>query len=110
MTFVLTSIGDLDADGAFARDGRQHVDALGLERGGDVVAQVGNLLQLDPGRGVQFVAGDGRPLGDVAQGNLDVELRQVCCIRRALAINSSFDSVGLAVMSGSCKKSNGGRV
>ena len=74
--FGLDEIWYLDADGTFAGNWRQHIDALGLERGGDVVVQAGNLLQLDPGRGMQFVAGDSRPLGDVAQGNFDVELRQ----------------------------------
>jgi hypothetical protein len=52
------------------------VNSFGLERGGDVVAQGGDPLELDPGRRVQFVAGDRGPFGDVAQRNLDPELRQ----------------------------------
>ena len=36
--------------------------------------QADNFLQLDARGGVKFVTGDGRPLGDVAQGDFDVEL------------------------------------
>ena len=76
MTLVLTGIGHLDADGAFAGHGREDVDALGLERGGDVVGERGDFFQLHAGRGMQFVARDGRAFGDVAERNLDVELRE----------------------------------
>jgi hypothetical protein len=72
----LDEIGNLDADGAFAGNGREDVDALGLERGGDVVRERGDLFQLHAGRGMQFVARDGRAFGDVAERNLDVELRE----------------------------------
>ena len=52
------------------------MDALGLEGGGDVVGQAGDSFELDARGGVQFVAGDGGALGDVAQGDLDAELGQ----------------------------------
>jgi len=49
---------------------------LGLDGGGDVVGQGGDALEPDAGRGVQLVAGDGRPLGDVALGDVDIKLLQ----------------------------------
>ena len=62
MTLVLMSVGHLHADRAFARDRRENVDAFGFERGGDVVAQRGDLFQLHARRRVQFIAGNGRAL------------------------------------------------
>ena len=76
MTLVLTEIRHLDADGTFAGHGREDVDAFGLERGGDVVGERGDFFQLHAGRGMQFVARDGRAFGDVAERDLDVELRE----------------------------------
>ena len=72
----LDSIGDLNADGAFARDGHEDVDALGFEGCGNVVAQGGDFFQLHSRGGMQFVAGDGGAFGDVARGDFDVELGQ----------------------------------
>ena len=74
--FRLDGIRHFDADGTFSRHGREDVDALGLERGGDVVGERGDFFQLHAGRGMQFVARDGRAFGDVAERNLDVELRE----------------------------------
>jgi len=74
--FGFDVIRHLDAHGAFAGHGREDVDALGLERGGDVVRERGDFFQLHPGRGMQFVAGDGRAFGDVAERNFDLELRE----------------------------------
>ncbi len=72
----LDGVGDFHADGAFAGHGREDVNAFGLERGGDVVAQRGNFFQLHAGRGMQLVARDGRAFGDVTERNLDIELRE----------------------------------
>ena len=76
MTLVFTSVRHFDADGAFAGNRRENVDALGFERGGDVVVERGDLFQLHAGRRMQFVARDGRALGDVAERDFDVELRE----------------------------------
>ncbi len=70
----LHGVGDFDTDGGFAGDGREDVEAFGLEGGGDVVGEAGDLLEFDPGCGVEFVAGDGGTLGDVAGSDLDAEL------------------------------------
>ena len=72
----LDRVGHLDADGAFAGHGREDVNALGLERGGDVVGKRGDFFQLHARRRMQFVARDGRAFGDVAERNLDLKLRE----------------------------------
>ena len=69
-------VGDFDADGAFAGDGGEDVDALGLEHSGDVVGERGDAFELHAGGRMHFVAGDGRSLGDVAEGHFNIELRQ----------------------------------
>jgi hypothetical protein len=52
------------------------MDAFSLEYGRDVVVERRDFLQLHAGRGMQFVTRDRRTLGDVAEGNFDVELRK----------------------------------
>ena len=52
MTLVLIGVGHFHAHGTFARHGREDVDALGLERGGDVVAQSAAIFSsFTPGAG-----------------------------------------------------------
>src|SRR5205823_10552699 len=41
----LNEVGNFKADGAFAGNGREDVDALGFERGGDVVVQGGDFFE-----------------------------------------------------------------
>jgi hypothetical protein len=69
------------------------VDAFGLEGGGDVVVEAVDLLEFDPGGGMELVLGDGGPAGDVAGGDL-------CTISREFPISSSLVSVGLTERSG----------
>jgi hypothetical protein len=66
------------------------VNPLGLERGGDVVGVMVGPLVMSP--------------SETSISNC----ASVCCMRRALAINSSLDSVGLTVKSGCWRKSSGG--
>ena len=72
----LDRVGDFDADRTFSGHGRQNVNALGFQRGGDVVVERGNFFQLHTGRWMQFVAGDRRAFGNVAQLDRDLELGQ----------------------------------
>ena len=72
----LDEVGNLHADGTFSRHRRQDVNAFGFQRGGNVVIESGDFFELHAGRWMQFVAGDRRAFGDVAQGNFDVELGQ----------------------------------
>src|SRR4051812_20301557 len=74
--FGLDEIGDFDSDGTLARNGGKNVDPFGLERGGDVVTEGGDLFQTDPGGRMQFVAGDRGTLRDVAERHFDIELRK----------------------------------
>ena len=74
--FRLNQIGNFNADGRFSRHGRENVNAFRLERGGEVVGQALNFFQLHAGRGMQFVTRNRRAFGDVAERNLDVELRE----------------------------------
>ena len=76
MTLVLTALGTSTPTELLPGNGREDVDALGLERGGDVVAERGDFFQLHAGRGMQFVTRDGGALGDVAEGNFNIKLRQ----------------------------------
>ena len=58
----LDGVGHFDTDRTFARDRRENVNALGLERGGDVIVERGDFFQLHAGRGMQFVTRDRRAL------------------------------------------------
>ena len=66
-------VGDLDADGVLAGDGREDVDALGAGGAGDVRLELGDARNPQPGGRIDLVAGDGRAAGDVAGGDLDAE-------------------------------------
>ena len=72
----LDRVRHFDADGAFAGHGRENVDALGFDRGGDVIVERADFFKLHARRRMKFVARDGRALGDVAERNFDVELRE----------------------------------
>ena len=63
--FGLDRVRHLNADGTFSGNGRKDMDALRLERRGDIVVERGNFFQLHAGRRMQFIAGDGRALGDI---------------------------------------------
>ena len=52
------------------------MNALSLERRSDVIGQRGDFFHLHARRGVELVTGDGRALGDVPEGNIDVKLRE----------------------------------
>ena len=67
-------VGDLDADGGLAGDRRQHADALGGHRVGDVALQRGDLFHLDARPQLDLVAGDGGPAGATGDGRVDLEL------------------------------------
>ena len=98
----LDAVRHLDADGAAAGDGGEDVDVLGLDGGGDVVGQGGDALEPDAGRGVQLVAGDGRPLGDVALGDVDIKLLQrvleQACVGEKLLAGLGGDGGGLGLV------------
>src|ERR1017187_5084911 len=51
--FRLDEVRHLDADGTFSGHGCENVDALGLERSGDIVGESGDFFQLHAGRGMQ---------------------------------------------------------
>ena len=76
MTLVLIALGTSTPTELLPGTGARILNAFGLERGGDVVVQRGDLFQLHAGRRMKFVPRDGRPFGDVAQRDLDIELRQ----------------------------------
>ena len=92
--FGLDRVWHFDANGTFSRHGREDVDALGLERGGNIVGERGDFFQLHAGRRMQFITRDGRAFGDVTGRNLSNVGRcaPVCAMSRAAAIDLSFDS------------------
>ena len=52
------------------------MNALGFQRGRDVIVERGDFFQLHAWRRVQLVTGDRGAFGDVAQFDRDLELRQ----------------------------------
>ena len=54
--------------------GREKVNALCLERGGEIPGESQDAFQRNAGRWLQFVARDGRADGDDAQRHCDGEL------------------------------------
>ena len=81
-------IRNFDADGAFAGHRGQNVNALGLERGSDIVVQRSDLFKLHSRRGMQFVSRDRRTLGDIAERNFNLELRE--CLLHQPRIGHQF--------------------
>jgi hypothetical protein len=69
-------VRDLDADRLLARDRRENPDVLGGERVGEVVAELGDLRHLDPGRQPQLVARHVRARDRADHLRLDVEVRE----------------------------------
>ncbi len=67
-------VGDLDADGALAGDRREDTHVGGGHRVGDVLRQVGELVDLDAGAEDDLVAGDCRAAGEAGDARVDVEV------------------------------------
>ena len=68
--FYFAAVGDLDADGVLAGNGREDIDPLGARGAGEVALQAHDLVHAHAFRRIDFVAGDGRALRDVARGHL----------------------------------------
>ena len=64
--FHFAAVGQLDADRVLAGNRRENVDAFGAGRAGEVALQTNDLVHAHAFGGINFVAGDGRSLGDVA--------------------------------------------
>src|SRR6185503_8171361 len=56
--------------------GRENVNSLGFESGGDGVVQRADTLEFHAWLRVQLVTGDSRPLGDISKRDFDAKLRQ----------------------------------
>ena len=69
-------VGHLDADGGLAGDRRQHPNALGRHRVGDIALQRSDFLDLDTRTEFHLVAGDGRPAGATGDRGVHLELLQ----------------------------------
>ena len=74
--FLLFGIGDFDADGVLAGDGRQDIDALGARGACEVAFAGGDAIHADALCGINFVARDGRAFGDVSCGHGDAEFSE----------------------------------
>ncbi len=69
-------VGHLDADRGLAGNRREHPDALGRHRIGDVLLQRGDLLDLHARAEFDLVTGDGRAAGASGDRGVDLELLQ----------------------------------
>ena len=69
-------VRDLDADRLFAGNRRQDADVGRGERVGEVVAELGDFLDLGAGRQAQLVAGDVRAADDADDLRLDAEVAE----------------------------------
>ena len=69
-------IGHLDADGGFIGDGRLDAHPACRQVQGDIIGQIGDAADLDAGRGLQFIPGNGRPAGNIHDAGLDPEAAQ----------------------------------
>jgi hypothetical protein len=76
MTLVLTALGTSTPTELLPGTGARMWMRSALSAAAMLLESAEIFSSFTPGRGMQFVAGDGRPLGDVAERNLDVELRQ----------------------------------
>jgi hypothetical protein len=72
--FDFRGVGDFDGDGVAAGDGGKNVDAFCLHGAGKIAFEITDSFHADPGRGIEFVAGDGGATGDVAGADLDIEV------------------------------------
>ena len=87
----LVGVGNLDADRRLAGDRRQDPDVGAGHRVRDVLAQRGDLLDLDRRAELDLVAGDRRPAA--VAGDLGVDLELVEAPRSAGATTASLASV-----------------
>ena len=69
-------VGDFDADGSLVGDGRFDTHPAGSQIQGDIIRQIGDAADLDPGGGLQLVPGDGRPAGNIHDAGLHTEAAQ----------------------------------
>ena len=67
-------VGDLDADGALAGDRREDTHVCGSHRVGDILRQVGELVDLDARAEDNLVAGDRRAARKPGDACVDVEV------------------------------------
>ncbi|HOG07716.1 MAG TPA: hypothetical protein PK983_06450 [Syntrophales bacterium] len=74
---VPVRIGNLDADRRLSGDRGDDTDARRLEGEGQVVRQIGDPVNLDPGCRLQFVHGDDRSRTDLQDPRLDAEVGQL---------------------------------
>ena len=72
----LDEVWHFDAHRTFSGDRRKDMDTLSFERGGEIVAQVLNLLELYARGRVQLVTGDRRAFGNVTKRHLYIKLRK----------------------------------
>ena len=70
------AVGDLDADGVLAGNGREDVDALGAGRAREVALERDDLVHAHALGGIDLVARDRRAFGDVARRDADPELHE----------------------------------
>ena len=73
---LAVDVGHLNADGRLAGDRRQHPDAFGCHRVGDVLLQLGDLLDLHARPELDLVARDRRAASAAGDRGVDLELRQ----------------------------------
>ena len=69
-------VGDLDADGTLAGDRREDAHVCGGHGVGDVLRQVGELVDLDAGTEHDLVARDCRASREAGDACVDVEVRE----------------------------------
>ena len=69
-------VGDLNTDGALAGDRREDTHVGGGHGVGDVLRQVGELVDLDAGTEDDLVARDCRAPGEAGDARVDVEVRE----------------------------------
>ena len=76
MTLVLIAFGTSTPTELLPGTGARMWMRSALSAAAMLLLERGDFFQLHAGRGMQFVARDGRAFGDVAERNFDVELRQ----------------------------------
>ena len=90
-------VGDLDTDGALAGDRREDTHIGGGHGVGDVLRQVGELVDLDAGAEDDLVAGDCRASGEAGDARVNVEVREDLSQRRDdLVVDGGSGHVGRA--------------
>ena len=74
---VALGVGDLDPDGGLAGDGRDDAHARRLEGKGQIVGEIGDLVDLHARRGLELVHGDDGPRLDLRDLALDAEVGEL---------------------------------